>query len=466
MNITKEFTPDRQAIVTVEVDETQMQGALKRAAQHVSRLRPVPGFRPGKAPYETVERAFGKELLVEEAVEDLSRTVYGQVLNDTEINPIGMGQLEIVQKEPPIFKYTIPITPEVKLGDYHSIHMQPDPVEVTDAEVNEIIGRFQNTHATLAPVTRTAQTGDVVTLNLNGQIEELETITEQDLRVTLGDDAIARLPFESEILGMRIGETKEFDYTYADDYEEETVRGKTGHFTLAVTDLKEKQLPELTDEFAQAVSQFQTLEQFQGNIREILHRQKERDQDTKFANDVLQAAVEQSEIVYPPIMLEQELEHRLEHLQEDIKRLGLTWENYIRFSGKTENELKTELRPQAEKALKQMLVLGELIRAENIVVSPQELKADIERRVSEAVAAGAKENVARKAYNHKDARENIAFNLRVNKIMRRLVAIAKGEPTSGLILTPDMARGENAIPSGLITDPDQVRRELDKGLNR
>ncbi|MDL1898218.1 trigger factor family protein, partial [Anaerolineae bacterium CFX7] len=141
MNITKEFTPDRQAIVTVEVDETQMQGALKRAAQHVSRLRPVPGFRPGKAPYETVERAFGKELLVEEAVEDLSRTVYGQVLNDTEINPIGMGQLEIVQKEPPIFKYTIPITPEVKLGDYHSIHMQPDPVEVTDAEVNEIIGR-------------------------------------------------------------------------------------------------------------------------------------------------------------------------------------------------------------------------------------------------------------------------------------------------------------------------------------
>jgi trigger factor len=163
-------------------------------------------------------------------------------------------------------------------------------------------------------------------------------------------------------------------------------------------------------------------------------------------------------------MLEQELEHRLEHFREDVKRLGLTWENYIRFSGKTEAQVKEELRPQAEKSLKQMLVLGELMRAENITVSREELNADIERRVREAMESGAKENVARKAYNQKDTRESIAFNLRVNKIMSRLVALAKGESTSGLILTPEMVRGESAIPSGLITDPAQVRRELEKGI--
>ncbi len=464
MNITKEFTPDRQAIVTVEVDETQMQGALKRAAQHISRIRPVPGFRPGKAPYETVERTFGKELIFEEAVEDLSRATYSQVLNDAEINPIGAGHLEVVQKEPPIFKYTIPITPEIKLGDYTSIHMQPDPIEVTDDEVNQILNRFQNTHATLAPVARAAQNGDVVTLNLNGSIPDVETIDKQDLRIPLGDDNFARLPFESEIIGMSVGETKEIDYTYADDDENENVRGKTGHYIVTLTDIKEKQLPELNDEFAQAVSQFQTLEQFQGNVRDILHRQKERDIDSKFANDVLQAIVDQSEIAYAPVMLEQELEHRLAHLQDDVKRLGLTWENYVRFSGKTEEQLKEDLRPQAEKTLKQTLVLGELMRVENIVVTRAELQADIERRVNQAVEAGVKENVARKAYNQKDARENIEFNLRVNKIMNRLVAIAKGEPTSGLILTPEMVRGENAVPSGLITDPAQVRRELEKGI--
>jgi trigger factor len=274
-----------------------------------------------------------------------------------------------------------------------------------------------------------------------------------------------RLPFDAELIGMNAGETKEFDYTYADDYEDESVRGKTAHYTVTVHDIKETQLPELTDEFAQAVSQFKTLEQFKGNIRDILLRQKERDREVKFANDVLQAVTDQAEIAYPPVMLEHELEHRLEHLKEDVKRLGLTWENYLRFSGKTEEQIKEELRPQAEKSLKQMLVLGELMHVENITVSREELNADIERRVQESVQAGAQANVARRAYNQKDARENIEFELRVNKIMNKLVAIAKGEPTSGLILTPDMVQGEGAIPSGLITDPDQVRRELEKGLS-
>lgn len=464
MNITKEFTPDRQAIVTVEVDETQMQGALKRAAQNISRVRPVPGFRPGKAPYEMVERAFGKDVLVEEAVEDLSRSVYRDVLRDAEINPIDAGQLEVVQKDPPIFKYTIPVVPEIKLGAYQEIRMTPDPVEVTDAEVDEVITRFQNTQAMLVPVTRTAQEGDVITVDVSGGVADVEPAEEKDLRVTIGDDRQARLPFDSEIIGMSVGETKEFDYTYAEDYEDEGVRGKTAHYQVSLTDIKEKQLPELTDEFAQAVSQFSTLEQFKGNIREILLRTKERDSEVKFANDVLQAVADQAEISYAPVMLDQELEHRLEHFKEDVGRLGLTWDNYIRFSGKTEDDIKQELRPQAEKNLRQTLVLGELIRVENVQVSREEVNADIERRVREAVESGARENVARKAFNQKEARENISFNLRVNKIMSRLVAIAKGEPTSGLILTPDMVQGANAIPSGLITDPDQVRRELEKGI--
>lgn len=464
MNITKEFTPDRQAIVTVEVDEQQMQGALKHAAISVSRARPMPGFRPGKAPYEMVERAFGRELLVEEAVEELSRSLYRDVLRDPEINPIDAGSLEVVQKDPPIFKYTIPVVPEVKLGDYRAVRMEPEAVQVTDAEVDEVINRFQTTQATMVPVTRAVQNGDVITVDVSGGIEGIDPAEEKDLRVTVGDDKQVRLPFDAEMIGMNAGDTKEFDYTYAEDYEDENVRGKTAHYTVTVHDIKETQLPELNDEFAKAVSQFETLDQFKGNIREILRRQKERDTDVKFANDVLQSVTEQSEITYAPVMLEHELEHRVEHFQEDVKRLGLTWENYIRFSGKTEEAVKEELRPQAEKSLKQMLVLGELIRVENVTISRDELNADIERRVQEAVEQGAQANVARKAYNQKDARENIEFNLRVNKIMTRLVDIARGKSTGGLILTPDMVRGENPIPSGLITDPNQVRRELEKGI--
>lgn len=464
MNITKEFTPDRLAIVTVEVDEKQMQGALRHAAQQVSRLRPMPGFRPGKAPYEIVERAFGKELLVEQAVEDLSRSLYRDILRDPEIQPVDLGQLEIVQKEPPIFKYTIPVAPAVKLGDYKSIRMTPDPVEVTDAEVDEVISNFQNRQATMAPVTRVVQNGDMITADIAGGVAGLEPVDEKDLRLVVGDEKQGHLPWDSQIVGMDAGETREIDYTYPEDFEDETVRGRAAHYTVTVHDIKARQLPELTDEFAQAVSQFKTLDQFKGNIREIIRREKEQQAVVKFANDVLQAVTDQAEIAYPPVMLEHEFTHRLERLKQDVKHLGLTWENYIRFSGKTEEQLKEELRPQAEQSLKQTLVLGELMRAENITASRQEVNADIERRIKEAEQAGTQADVARRAFTQKDARENIEFNLRVNKVMTKLVAIAKGETAGGVILTPDMLRGENAIPTGLITDPEQVRRELEKGL--
>ncbi|MBI4670204.1 MAG: trigger factor [Chloroflexi bacterium] len=462
MNITKEFTTDCQAIVTVEVDQDQMQSALRHVAQNVSRRRPLPGFRPGKAPYEMVERTFGKELLVEQAVEDLSRSLYRDVMRDPEINPVAVGQLEIVQKEPPIFKYTIPVVPKVTLGDYQSIHMQPEPVEVADADVDVVLNRFQTTHATMAPVTRPVQNGDVITVDVMGGIIGAEPADEKNLRIVVGDNKQPHLPFDAQIVGMNAGETREIDYTYPDDFEDENVRGQAAHYTVTVHDIKEMQLPELTDEFAQAVSQFKTLEQFKSNIRISLHREMEHNADVKFANEVLQAVTAQAEIAYPPVMLQQELENRLAQLKEDIKRLGLTWDNYLRFSGKTEEQVKEDLRPQAEQALKQTLVVGELMQAEKITVSREEVNADIERRVRESVRGGAQENVARKAYTQKEARDNIAFNLRFNKVIHRIVAIATGATSSGLILTPDMLRGENAIPTGLITDPAQVRRELEK----
>lgn len=464
MNITKEITPDRLAIVTVEVDDDQMQSAMKRAAQNISRIRPMPGFRPGKAPYEMVERTFGKDVLVEEAVEDLSRSLYRQVLKENDLNPIDSGNLEVVQKEPLILKYTIPVVPEVKLGDYKSIRMQPEKIEVTEQEVNDVLNRFQLTQATMTPVERPVQAGDVITVDVSGGVEGEEPVDENGLRVTVGERAQAYLPFDENLVGMNSGDVREFDYTYAEDYGDENYRGKTAHYQVTLQDIKEQQLPELTDEFAQAVSQFTTLEEFKGNIYDIVHRTKERDRDVKFANDVLQAVVDQSEIAYAPQMLNHELEHDLEHFKENIQEMGLSWDNYVRLSGKTEEEIKSGLKPNAEKRLKQLLVLGELIKAENVVVTNEQVKADIERRVQESVEHGANANVVRRAYNTADARENIAFNLRVNQVMNRIVAMAKGEPVSGLILTPEMVRGENPIPTGLITDPRQVRQELAKGI--
>lgn len=441
-----------------------MQAAMKRAAQNISRIRPMPGFRPGKAPYEMVERTFGKEVITEEAIEELSKSLYRQVLQDNELNPIDAGNLEVVQKEPPILKFTIPVAPEVKLGNYKDIRMKPEEIQVTDQEVNDVLNRFQLSQATVTPVERPVQNGDLVTVDVVGGVEGEEPADEKDLRVTVGDRTQAYLPFDENLLGMNSGETREFDYTYPEDYSDEHFRGKTAHYRVVLQDIKEQQLPELTDEFAQAVSQFNSLDQFKGNIRDIVRRTKANENASKFANDVLQAVVDQSEIAYAPQMLEHELEHDLEHFKQDIQAMGLTWDKYLMLSGKGEEQIKEELRANAEKRLKQLLVLGELIKTENITVTNDQVKQDIERRVKESVESGANPQIARRSYNTPDARENVAFNLRVNAVMNRIVAMAKGEPVSGLILTPDMVRDASPIPTGLITDPRQVRQELAKGI--
>ncbi len=466
MKVSTETTPEHQAIATVEVEDAEMQKALQRAAQHISRIRPIPGFRPGKAPYNMVERTFGKDILVEEAIEELSRSLYPQVLKEANLEPADQGRLEVVQKEPPILKYTIPLQPEVKLGDYMAIRKAPQPVEVTDEDVNKILERFQLNQSTMVPVTRSVQKGDVVTMDIKGGIPGEEPIDNKDVRVAIGDEEQPQLPFEDQVIGMTAGETKEIAYTYSQEDESESVRGKTANYTVTVTDIKETQLPELNDDFVKTISQFETLDQFKGNIRQVLQRQKEREEEDRYADAVIDELVAQSEIKYPSTMVDREVEHQLEHTQEDVKRLGLTWDKYLELSNKTEDQVREEMRPAAEKNLKRILALNELVKVENPEVTRAEVDADIERRVQQTVASGGNANVARKSYNARDARQNIEFNIRMAKAIGKLVASAKGEATSGLILTPDMVRDEeNPIPSGLITDPNQVRAEdWPKGL--
>jgi trigger factor len=469
MKVTTESTPDHQVVVTVEVDEDQLQHALVRAAQHISRIRPLPGFRPGKAPYNLIERAVGKDTLLEEATEELSKSLYGDVLKDNKIEPADQGHLEVVQKEPPIFKYTIPKRPEVKVGDYQSIHLNPAEVQVSDEEVNQVLERYRMSQATMVPVTRAIQNGDAVTLDVKGGVPEHTPVDEKNVRVVIGDAKQPGLPFEDQLIGLTEGESKQIAYSYPEDYADEAFRGKTAEYTVTINDIKETQMPALSDDFAQAVSQFKTLEQFKGNIREILRRQKQVEEESRFADQVVDALVDKSEILFPPVMLERETDSDLERLKQDEKKLGLTWEKYLELSGKTLEQMRGEIRPRAEKELKRALVLNELVETEKPEVTPQEVNADIDRRVQQAERAGGNPHVARRSYTTRDARQNIEFNLRLNKTISKLIATAKGEPVSGKILTPGMLsdRETSPIPSGLITDPSKVREEdWPKGLER
>ena len=468
MKVTTEQTPDCNAIVTVEVDAERVQSALKTAAQRISRVRPIPGFRPGKAPYAMVERVVGKELLLDEAIEGMAQEIYRQVIVDEKIDVYDSGKLDIVQKEPVILKYTIPTRPVVTLGDYHAIHLKPNVIEVTDTEVDEVIERLRKEQAEMTPVTRPVQLDDLATINIKGGTEGLDPLEREGMQIAI-DKEKGAFPWVDQLIGANLNEERTVTYTYPDDATE-NLKGKTASYAVTVTDLKEPHLPELNDEFVKSISVLETIDQLKQRIRTNLYEEKKQEEDARFSDEVLDSIVALSQIAYPASMMDDETDQDIARSKELAAQLGLTWDKYLQLSGKDEPAYRVDVRPRAEKRLKRLLTLMQLAEDEKIQVTSKEVDVEIDQSAQSAAQQGGNAAQTRRALSSKESRHDVEFNLKLRKTVERIVALAKGEPTSGKIITPDMLREEmrqieqaqatantgTPAPGGLITDPSQV----------
>lgn len=473
MKVTTERRPNCETVVTVEVDDDQMKRALQRAAEKISRVRPVPGFRPGKAPYERVERMVGKEMLRDQAIDELAQSLYKQVLQEQQIEPYDVGQVSVAQEEPLILQFTVPTRPVVKLGDYRLIQFRPPPVQVTDAEIEAMIEALRQRQATWVPVTRAVQLNDLVTINVSGGLEGQVPMERQGLQTRV-DARAGAFPWLEQLVGAELNETRTITYTYPED---SVNAGKVATYTVTITDIKEQQLPDVDDDFAKSVSSVETLAQLRAQIRQDLYEQKQLQADLEFQNQVLDALVAQAEIDIPNSMIEDQINFDIERMKRNAQRSGFTWQRYLELANKDEQTLRDELRPQAEKHVKELLALLELAKAEQIQVTPEDVQNEIEERV--ANEGGTRAAQLRRQLETPDSRKDIEFNLKIRRTLGWLVAMAKGEPVSGKIITPEMLRRareyeqEQAAeapaesPSGLITDPRQVRAEdWPKGLEK
>lgn len=471
MKVSTEQRPDCTAIVTVQVDDEQLRRAMVGAAQRVSRVRPIAGFRPGKAPYELVERAVGKDLLRDEAIDELAQILYKQVLRDEKIEPYDAGKLDVKQREPVILEFTIPTRPVVTLGDYRAIHLQPSPVNASDDEIAQVIERMRKEQAELTPVTRPAQMGDVVTMDISGGYENEEPVDRKGLQIPLEKEKPA-FPWLDQLIGANANETRTVKHSFPTDDPVDARRGKTVAYTVVITDIKEPQLPNVDDDFAKSVSEFETLDILKNQIREGLRAQKEMDEQDRFANEVVDTIVEKSQIVYPASMLQDEINLEVERSRGFAAQLGLSLEKYLQLVGKSEAQFREEAKPVAEKKVRRLLTLLELIRAENISVTRAQVDEEISHQAMHAVQSGKREKEARRALSTAAARKDIEWSLKVRQVVERVVATAKGEPTSGKIVTPEMVRQEeqqrareaaataSARPSSeLITDPSKIRSQ-------
>jgi trigger factor len=384
MQITTTPAPRSTIVVEVEVPAERLTRAVGDATHALSRRTKVPGYRPGKAPRGVLEAVLGHGAVLEEAVDRLVQSSYRDALIEKEILPLTNADVEIVQAEegkPLIFKATVPIRPEVELGDYRNFNFRPE-IETTDeARVDKVIEELRDQNASLSPVEeRGAEKGDYAVIKYEGTRDGVpfEGGSAERMPLIIGEDRL--IPgFEDELVGLRVGDTKGFDITFPADYGEETLAGQKAHFDVELRELREKILPDVDDDFARSMGDFEDLANMRAEVKKRLERNALDKARHTFSDRIIEYAVANSTIDLPDILVEQEVEVMHDEFRGTLARQGISEEAYTKVSGKSHEDLHNDFRPDAEKRVRVLLVLSKIAEAEGITIPDAEVEAEIAR---------------------------------------------------------------------------------------
>mgnify|MGYP001086815718 CR=1 FL=1 len=378
MKVSKEKIGPGEYVLHIEVEPERLQEPLRQAARRLNTRRPLSGFRPGKAPYHLVERIYGKELIFDEMLEQIGNELYQEALQQSQLDPYDRASFEIVQLEPLTLKVTLPVQPQVTLGDYHEIRVDPKPVSIEEAEIQEVLTQIQDSNAIWVPVEHAVQMGNQVLLDALGKAEDGSTVEQKDLTVEVSEEMTPR-GFGQNLEGLKPGESKEFDVEYPVDFRDKDVAGKRVHFQVTMKAVREKELPALNDELAQSVGSYETLDQLRAEIQEKLRERKKVEAKDAALDEALDTLVKQATLEYPAVAVEREIDALIETFTDRLKQQGFTLDGYLNMVKKTPAQLRDETRPQAEERLKRALVLAKFAEAESIKVDKEEIDREVDR---------------------------------------------------------------------------------------
>lgn len=433
MKVSTERLPESQVALQIEVDDDRLNRAMASAYKRLAAKVRIPGFRPGKAPRDVVERHLGEHAILHEAIDRLLPEVYREALEQEQIEPVDRAEYELVTEQPLVAKFTVPVRPTVDLGDYRSLRVERQPVVVEPEQVQEALEALRHRYATLEPVTRPIQWGDIVRADVHAEVNGRELVREEDAEFPLVEGKTVSLPgFAEAFLGKEKGATFEFELRVPEDAPDARLRGQPARYQAVVKEVKQEVLPALDDEFARNVGEgFPSLAALRQRIEDDLREGLEREAEHAYHDQVLDALVERAQLDYPPVLVEREVDQMLEEQSAALatsRRVSQRerLEAYLRQLGKSEAELRSELRPVAEQRIRRALVLSEVAQAEDIQVSDADVDAEIERLTS---GAGSQEAELRRLFSSRDVKESVRRSLRTRKTLDRLVAIASGATT-------------------------------------
>ncbi len=385
MRVTVERMPGSVAEVDIYADDAEFSEAFNKAYRKIAREVAIPGFRKGKAPRHIIEGMIGRDAIVQQAGEDMMDDLFRRAIEQENLIPVGEPRVGILQPEPIGFKVVVEVYPEVKLGDYRSVRVEPKEVELEDSEVEEVIEQLQKTRATFEELetARQPMDGDQVILDytvFDGEEQFQEPV--EDAAFILGESGIFDSLAEAIKL-MSPGTTAAVTLAFEDD--DETVapdlRGKELSYEITLKEIKRRVLPERDDELAKSAGDFETFDALVEQVRKDLLRNKATQTRNEAVTEIINAIAETSEVEIPSTMVEKEIDDELTQFRSRLAQQRVTLEQYLETERQTMEELREEIRPNAERRVRNTMVLQQVAKAENLEVTADDVSAEIERLI-------------------------------------------------------------------------------------
>ncbi|CQR57866.1 trigger factor [Paenibacillus riograndensis] len=382
MKATWEKIEKNLGVLEVEVGAERVAAALDKAFNKVVKKANVPGFRKGKVPRPIFESRFGVESLYQDAIDILLPEAYGEAVEETDIFPVDRPEVDIEQfakGQPFIFKAKVTVKPEVVLGQYKGLEVPAQKAEITEDELNAELKRLQERHAELVVVDdEPAANGDIAVIDFDGSVDGVQFEGGQAERHSLELGSNSFIPgFEEQVVGMSTGDFKDVEVTFPEAYHAENLAGKAAVFKVKVHEIKRKQLPELDDEFAKDVSEFDTLEEYKADLKAQLESRKQEELKGARETAVVDAAAANAEVEIPDAMIASEVANMVRDFDNRLRQQGMNMDMFLSFSGQTREDLELQMKGDAEKRVRNNLVLEVIAKAENIEVSEEEVNAEL-----------------------------------------------------------------------------------------
>ena len=384
MSLQVEKMEKNMAKLTIEVSAEDVEKAMQSAYQKAKGRISIPGFRKGKAPRKMIEQMYGKGVFLEDAVNALIPEHYSKALGECELEIVSQPKIDLVQTEPGkalIFTAEVAVKPEVTLGEYKGVEVPKSEIEVTDEEVEAEVKKEQEKNSrTINVEDRAAQLNDIVTIDFEGSVDGVPFDGGQatEYPLTLGSNTF--IPgFEDQLVGAKVGDDVDVKVTFPEEYQAKELAGKEAIFKCAVKKIEAKELPELDDDFAKDVSEFDTLAEYKEHVKTNLVEKKENEAKHAKEDAAVDKIIENAQMDIPEAMLETQCRQMLDDFSRRMQSQGLSMDQYFQFTGMSAEKMMEDMKPQALKRIQTRLVLEKVAEVENIQPTEEEVNEEISK---------------------------------------------------------------------------------------